>query len=84
MPAAHAKNEICRPLRGLSFFALFALGLTPQAKNLSRLRRFSSSRFFDEAAVNSQMSTYRRTRPNLESRISNLASDIWDLASNSW
>ena len=57
MPAVHAKKRSAAPFGGFHSFALFALGLTPQAKNLSRLRRFSSSRSFDEAAVNSQMST---------------------------
>jgi len=57
------KKDLSPPSGGFHSFALFTLGLTPQAKNLSRLRRFSSSRSFGEVAVNSQMSTYRRTRP---------------------
>ena len=38
--AAYAAAENLPPLRGFLFFVVLTLGLTPQAKYLSRLRRF--------------------------------------------
>ena len=61
------------PFGGFHSFAVFTLGLTPQAKNLSRLRRFSSSHSFGLAAVHPHVN-----------RILHLASGIWHLASSFW
>ena len=38
--AAYAEAENLPPLRGFFLYVVLTLGLTPQAKHLSRLRRF--------------------------------------------
>ena len=50
--AAHAAATVCRPFGAVGFFDPHNLGLTPQAKDLSRLRRWMGSRLLTTRSEN--------------------------------